>query len=105
MDQYNNAIEYFDAVLKLEPNHLQAINNKALCYLYSCKLSEAIKLLEDTIKSSPEKNVSDAIVFNLCSLYDSKSESSEDQKKSIRTIVWKHAPDNFDLSVLKLKDL
>lgn len=45
LDQYTIAIDHFQAVLELEPSHVIAANNKAVCLLYTCDLTGAIRLL------------------------------------------------------------
>lgn len=79
-----------------------AANNKAICHLYTCDLTKAISFLEEVIRKDPEKNLNETLIFNLCTLYDLKSDNSVDKKKSIMALVAKFAPDSFDFSVLKL---
>jgi hypothetical protein len=43
--------------------------NLSLAYLYSCKLSKAIETLEECFRADP-RNVTNSLVFNLCTLYD-----------------------------------
>jgi len=104
VDQYDVANNHFQAVIDKNeyPYNLIATNNKAICLLYSGNLSPAIATLEETINKNPEKNLQEMIVFNLCTLYDLKSDNSHEKKKSILNLVAKFASDSFDLSVLKL---
>ncbi len=102
MDQYNAAIDHFQGVLDLDPNNLVAANNKAICLLYKCELSRAIAVLEELIRKDPERNLHETVVFNLCTLYDLKSDTSTDKKRGIMNLVAKFGSDSFDLTVLKL---
>ena len=102
MDQYTNAIDHFQAVLDMDSNNIVAANNKSICLLYISDLTRAITTLEDIIKKDPEKNLHETLVFNLCTLYDLKSDGSMEKKKFITSLVAKFATDSFDFSVLKL---
>jgi tetratricopeptide (TPR) repeat protein len=104
LNQYSTAMNHFQLVIDkgLYPSNIIAANNKAICLLYSCELTHAITLLENLIKQNPELNLREPIVFNLCTLYDLKSENSQEKKKYILNLVTKFASDSFDFSVLKL---
>ena len=102
MDQYNTAVENFQAVLNVDPNNIVAANNKAICLLYKCDMTGATNILEEIIRRDPERNLHETIVFNLCTLYDLKSDNSTEKKKSIMSLVGKFGADSFDFTVLKL---
>jgi lipoprotein NlpI len=102
MDQYNTAVENFQAVLNVDSNNIVAANNKAICLLYKCDMTGATNMLEEIIRRDPERNLNETIVFNLCTLYDLKSDNSTEKKKSIMNLVAKFGSDSFDFSVLKL---
>ncbi len=102
LDQYTNAIDHFQVVLDLDPPNIIAANNKAICLLNTCDLSRAVSSLEDLIRKDPEKNLNETFVFNLCTLYDLKSDNSQEKKKQIMALVAKFGSDSFDFSVLKL---
>mmetsp|Transcript_8425 Transcript_8425/g.11629 ORF Transcript_8425/g.11629 Transcript_8425/m.11629 type:complete len:459 (-) Transcript_8425:20-1396(-) len=101
-DQYTAAISEFQSVLELEPNNLVAANNKAICLLYTCDLARAVSTLEELIFKDPENNISETVIFNLCTLYDLKSDNSQEKKKNIMSLAAKFASDSFDFSVLKM---
>lgn len=103
MEQYTTAIDHFQAALEIDPSYIPAANNKAVCLLYTSDLSRAITTLEDIIKRNPENNLNEPIVFNLCTLYDLKSDNSIEKKKQLMAIAAKYASDSFDFSVLKLQ--
>jgi lipoprotein NlpI len=102
MDQFSIATEHFQAVLEIEPTNFIAANNKAICLLYTCDLTGAINLLEELIRKDPEHNLNETVVFNLCTLFDLKSDNSAEKKKGIMNLVGKFASDSFDFSVFKL---
>jgi len=101
-DQYTTAINHFQVVLDIEPSNLIASNNKAICLLYTIDLGRAIGTLEELIRIDPQRNLHEVIVFNLCTLYDLKSENSQEKKKSIMSLITRFASDSFDYSCLKI---
>jgi len=112
LNQFTTAIDHFQEVIDItstDPQHhhesLVAANNKAICLLYTCDLTQAISLLEDLIHQDPERNLNETVVFNLCTLYDLKSDSSIEKKKALMTLIGKHGSETFDMSNLKLSTL
>jgi trafficking protein particle complex subunit 12 len=103
-DQYTLAIDQFTKVLTLDPSHVVAANNKALCYLYAGDVSKAIDILEEILFSDPSTTLQENIVYNLCTMYDLATDKSFDKRKKILQLVRTHAPDNFNLSSLKLPE-
>lgn len=103
-DQYTLAIENFTKVLAIDPSHVVAANNKALCYLYTGDVSKAIDILEEVLFSDPATTLQENIVFNLCTMYDLATDKSFDKRKKILQLVRTHAPDNFSLNSLKLPE-
>eukprot|EP01117_Protostelium_nocturnum_P003622 TRINITY_DN1489_c0_g2_i1.p1 TRINITY_DN1489_c0_g2~~TRINITY_DN1489_c0_g2_i1.p1 ORF type:complete len:427 (-),score=187.89 TRINITY_DN1489_c0_g2_i1:419-1699(-) len=102
LNQFTIAIDHFQQVLVKNPKDVTAANNKAVCLLYTCNLSHAISSLEDFVFRDPENNLNESLVFNLCTLYDLKSENSLEKKKNILALVGKYASDDFDFSFVKL---
>lgn len=47
-----------------------AVNNYAVCSVFLKKVNIAMRKLECVIQNSPVQNMNDAVVFNLCTLYD-----------------------------------
>jgi hypothetical protein len=66
-----------------------AVNNYAVCALYLKKINEAIKRFELLIGRNPPRYMTDAIVFNLCTLYDLSfaPESSLMKKKALQKVA------------------
>ena len=54
-DRYNEAIEYYDAILKKDPDNQTGLNNKACVLAYSGKFDESVKLF-DVILSRDANN-------------------------------------------------
>ena len=49
---------------------VEAVNNCAICCMYTCELGRATTDLESFILEDPTLNMSDAVVFNLCTMYE-----------------------------------
>ncbi|KNC55999.1 tetratricopeptide repeat protein 15 [Thecamonas trahens ATCC 50062] len=81
-----------------------AANNRALCWLYAGHLDKALKSIENIIKAAPARNMNPTLIANLCSLYELAGRSVRANKMALATLVAEHAPDNFDVSVLRLQD-
>uniref|UniRef100_A0A7S0SYE5 Uncharacterized protein n=1 Tax=Chromulina nebulosa TaxID=96789 RepID=A0A7S0SYE5_9STRA len=58
-----------------------AINNYSICALNMRKVKDAISKLEELIQDDPARHLNDAIVFNLCTLYDLTCSPDLGQKK------------------------
>ena len=49
---------------------VEAVNNYAICCMYTCELERATETLEAFILEDPTRNMTDAVVFNLCTMYE-----------------------------------
>ncbi len=49
-EDYETAINYYQQVMKLKPNHLHAYNNLAVIYQIQEKQDEALQLFQQTLK-------------------------------------------------------
>jgi tetratricopeptide (TPR) repeat protein len=54
----------------------ECINNMALCSLYSCRMKEAVNLLEDLVRADPTAFLTERVAFNLCTLYELGADSA-----------------------------
>lgn len=74
-----------DGLITIEGNLLvPSLNNLALCALYTCRMREAIDLIESLIREDPTKYLTSSLAFNLCTLYELGSDNSiSDKKKRI----------------------
>ena len=56
-----------------EPRHAlftECVNNMGLCALYTCRMNEAIRLMEGLVREDPTAFLSERLAFNLCTLYE-----------------------------------
>lgn len=54
----------------------ECINNMALCGLYTCRLKDAVELLEGVIREDPGAFLTERTAFNLCTLYELGADSA-----------------------------
>jgi len=67
-----------------------ALNNMALCALYTCRMRMAVDLFEGLIREDPTKYLTECMVFNLCTLYELGSDNAvSERKKRILQLVSK----------------
>lgn len=59
----------------------ECINNMSLCALYTCRMKDAIQLLEGVIREDPTAFLTERIVFNICTLYELGSDSAASARK------------------------
>eukprot|EP01038_Epipyxis_sp_PR26KG_P016847 gene16847-23079_t len=73
-----------------------AVNNYAVCSLYMKKISQAISQLENLILNNPSQNMTDPIIFNLCTLYDLSyaPDISTNKKKMLQRLAVKYFVDD-----------
>lgn len=67
---------------------VDATNNLALTALFHCQMDRAVALLEAAVTIDPATYLTDAVVFNLCTLYDlcSDSATAEARKKALQRL-------------------
>lgn len=95
-------------VVGLEPLHVlyaEAINNMALCALYTCRLSEALHLMETLVREDPTAFLTERVAFNLCTLYELGSDpATSSRKKRVLQLISKRfflhdiGPESFRIS-------
>jgi tetratricopeptide (TPR) repeat protein len=101
--KYSDAIKEFDFVLlELDPLNILAANNRAVCYLYSRNLGQAIASIEEFLRKDPLKTLDETLIYNLTTMYDLESENSGNKKKVIMMMINRFAGDDFPTSALKL---
>jgi len=67
-----------------------ALNNMALCALYTCRMGMAVDLFEGLIREDPTRYLTECMVFNLCTLYELGSDHAvSERKKRILQLVAK----------------
>jgi tetratricopeptide (TPR) repeat protein len=97
--KFTNACKEFAQVLEIDPDHVHAANNEAICLLHMCQLSKAIEVLEEIIRRNPPKNLDEVVVYNLCTLYELEADVHNNEKIGvIRTLVDRYVGDDFFFS-------
>lgn len=94
-----DACREFQCALEVDPDHVVAANNQAICLLHMCQLSKAIELLEDVIRRNPATNLDEVLVYNLCTLYDLEADPTSNEKiQVIRILTERYAGEDFIFS-------
>jgi len=100
---YDLATQSLLEVLALNPTHLVAANNLALCYLYQGQLKKAIETMENMISSGPALACSqESFIFNLSTMYDLTSNTFLHKKKFCLDRIVQYSKDGLNVSCLKL---
>lgn len=100
---YDLATQSLLEVLSLNPTHLVAANNLALCYLYQGQLKKAIETMESMISNGPALACSqESFIFNLSTMYDLTSNTFLHKKKFCLDRIVKYSKDGLNVSCLKL---
>jgi tetratricopeptide (TPR) repeat protein len=84
---------------------IPCLNNLALCALYTCRMRDAINMMESLVREDPTKYLTEVMVFNLCTLYElaSDNSTSERKKRVLQSIAKRFTlhdigPENFRLN-------
>lgn len=82
-----------------------ACNNMALCALYTCRMHEAVRLIESLIREDPTAFLTEGLAFNLCTLYELGAEQPAcTRKKRLLQLIAKRfflhdiGPESFRLN-------
>ncbi|KAF9982265.1 Trafficking protein particle complex subunit 12 [Mortierella antarctica] len=93
----------FEEVLVQEPENLAATNNLAVCELYAGQLNDAIPRIEKLMFAYPTSaGTSEALVFNMATLFELRTEGSMRRKQQMMVEVAKWAGDQFNVSTFKI---
>ncbi|KAG9325525.1 hypothetical protein KVV02_007350 [Mortierella alpina] len=93
----------FEEVLVQEPENLAATNNLAVCELYAGQLNDAIPRIEKLMFAYPTSaGTSEALVFNMATLFELRTEGSMRRKQQMMVEVAKWAGDQFSVSTFKI---
>lgn len=81
----------FDNLLDTEGELLvPCLNNLALSTLYSCRMREAVNLMEGLVREDPGRYLMPSMAFNLCTLYELGSDdATSDKKKRVLQLIAK----------------
>ena len=99
---YRGALKEYGVCIERDPADIVAINNKALCLMYSRDLSDSIKVLEGALERVPTAAVNETAIVNLCSMYELAYAKHLDVKKTLSSWISRVAPDDFDASCTRI---
>ncbi|XP_078432978.1 tetratricopeptide repeat (TPR)-like superfamily protein [Wolffia australiana] len=99
---YRGALREYEACIERDAGDVVAINNKALCLMYSRDLSDSIKVLEGALERVPTAAVNETAVVNLCSMYELAFANHVEIKKNLNSWIARVAPDDFDSSCTRI---
>jgi len=100
--KYQEAQAEFRSALDEDPSDVASVNNHAMCSMYQRDLMGACRFLEESLQSDPVSYIDEALVLNLCSMYDLAWLSGTDHKRKLSSWISKIAPDDFDLNCTRL---
>jgi tetratricopeptide (TPR) repeat protein len=61
--------------------YAESINNMALCALYTCRLAEALQLMETLVRDNVTDHLTERVALNLCTLYELSMDSNAALRK------------------------
>lgn len=106
-ERWEAAIKHYNTILNMNPNSLNALNNKGLCSFYLQKWNDAIeifKILVEKAKNSPTywKNYGMAYLSKALNKKDSikKKQKNIDKAREIFLKVLEFEPFNTDITIL-----
>jgi tetratricopeptide (TPR) repeat protein len=80
-------------------------NNMALCALYTCRMQDAVRMMESVIREDPTLFLTERLAFNLCTLYELGSDAAAGtRKKRVLQVISKRfylhdiGPESFRVS-------
>jgi tetratricopeptide (TPR) repeat protein len=83
----------------------QAWNNMGLSALYTCRMKEAVRLMESLVREDPTAYLTERLAFNLCTLYELGADTATSaRKKRVLQLVAKRfylhdiGPEQFRVS-------
>ena len=59
----------------------ECINNMAICALYTCRMPEAVNLMESLLREDPTAFLTERVAFNLCTMYELGCDSTASARK------------------------
>ncbi|KAJ4880136.1 Tetratricopeptide repeat (TPR)-like superfamily protein [Raphanus sativus] len=99
---YVSAVREYEECIERDGSDVVAVNNKALCLMYSRDLSDAIKVLESALERVPTAALNESLVGNLCSMYELAYVNHADVKRTLNNWIARVAPDDFDSSCTRV---
>jgi tetratricopeptide (TPR) repeat protein len=80
-DETNGNGKSFSLLESRNTLYAEICNNMALCAIYTCRLSEALDIMESTVRDDVTKNLTDRVALNLCTLYELASDGTASARK------------------------
>uniref|UniRef100_A0ACD5ZEM1 Uncharacterized protein n=1 Tax=Avena sativa TaxID=4498 RepID=A0ACD5ZEM1_AVESA len=99
---YTAAVREYELCIEADPTDAIALNNKALCLMYSRDLGDAIKVLEGALERMPTAALNETVVVNLCSMYELAYVNHGEVKRTLAEWITRVAPDDFDRSCTRM---
>lgn len=99
---YAAAVREYERCIEADPADAIAVNNKALCLMYSRDLGDAIKVLEGALERVPTAALNETVVVNLCSMYELAYVNHGEVKRTLADWIARVAPDDFDTSCTRM---
>lgn len=59
----------------------ECINNMAICALYTCRMRDAVHLMESLVREDPTAFLTERVAFNLCTMYELGCDSTASARK------------------------
>ncbi|KAF3337708.1 trafficking protein particle complex subunit 12 [Carex littledalei] len=99
---FTSAVREYETCIERDSADVVAVNNKAVCLMYSRDISDAVKGLEGALERIPTVAVDETLVVNLCSMYELAYVNHMEVKKTLTTWIQQVAPDDFDPSCTRM---
>jgi len=107
MDRSSRTLLISDGLIDSEGDLLvSCANNLALCALYTCRMREAVSILECLIRENPTEYLTECVVFNLCTMYELgyDNATSEKKKKILQSIATRFTLHDIGFENFRLSD-
>lgn len=99
---FQEAYNCFKKASALEPANVMLINNMAVCLLYNGQLQAAVHLLESAVVRNPTKGLQEALLLNICTLYELHTTHSTQPKLHLLRQLNRYKGDAIAVQCLKL---
>ncbi|XP_012265338.2 trafficking protein particle complex subunit 12 [Athalia rosae] len=99
---FQEAYSCFKKASTLEPANIMLINNMAVCLLYNGQLQAAVHLLESAVIRNPSKGLQEALLLNICTLYELHTTHSMQPKLHLLRQLNRYKGDAIGVQCLKL---
>lgn len=100
---FTEALKHFRAAAELDPSNIMLTNNIAVCLLYTGKLEEAVKIMENVVLViNPTKSLQEAVLLNMCTLYELHTTHGKQLKMQLLRQLNRFSGDATNIQCLKL---